>query len=518
MKYVLLDGLDAERRRCLLNFALTCGVDKFTVSEVHDDTAERLEPLSIAHMLVQDVYKDRPHSSKHRVWTVQEACLDSVCAEMERELRDSGSRWTFFRFTSVFATFGPEGSWMYLQEHQGHHLFRLGFNFRMEFPEGKVFKDRISAEDLPENNTRRVRALRRNRPKTIAEVIADPYSLRSFPPSYGARRRRPDIKVLENERIAQWWLPEHDEILRLQIQKDGWRWWPSAPDLIAVMDYEAFEAWKRDDPNCVGSSWQYLLTEFARARADSLGLTSNMNWPDDAQDCSICNEHYTPSVHHPNMRQKASVLLDHLCQSCVMDSYDRGNLLATREDILVYIQELASALGRIPPSGFGKSHVHYRLLSEKNFIQVIRLLHTKPDEERVLHVCGSWFQALLDAGVLDGDSRRLSRGTQCFATDGHLCLSLAEKVIDDTLSELGIPHQREVRYPDTRFRCDFLVGSTYVEYFGLRGNPDYDARIAEKKVLCERLNLSLLALYPEDIASDELLQGKLTGLRPNPIV
>jgi hypothetical protein len=103
----------------------------------------------------------------------------------------------------------------------------------------------------------------------------------------------------------------------------------------------------------------------------------------------------------------------------------------------------------------------------------------------------------------------MTRGTQCLAKDGHVCLSLAEKTIDDLLSTLGIPHEKEAPYPEGRFRCDFLAGQTYIEYFGLRGNPEYDIKIDQKIALCNRLGLKLLAIYPEDLLQRTTLEKKL---------
>jgi hypothetical protein len=60
-----------------------------------------------------------------------------------------------------------------------------------------------------------------------------------------------------------------------------------------------------------------------------------------------------------------------------------------------------------------------------------------------------------------------------------------------------------------RFRCDFLADRTYIEYFGLRGDQDYDIKIELKIALCKRLGLRLVAIYPEDLLQRAVLESKL---------
>jgi hypothetical protein len=58
----------------------------------------------------------------------------------------------------------------------------------------------------------------------------------------------------------------------------------------------------------------------------------------------------------------------------------------------------------------------------------------------------AWTRILIDAG-LAGNGIRLSRGTILKAVDGHLCLSMQEKAVDDFLHQHGIDHAREPLYP-----------------------------------------------------------------------
>jgi hypothetical protein len=142
----------------------------------------------------------------------------------------------------------------------------------------------------------------------------------------------------------------------------------------------------------------------------------------------------------------------------------------------------------------------------------MRILRQKPSEMLVKGLFGSWLGALVEAEVLEGGVRRTRFGTQCLAKDGHMCLSIAEKTIDDLLTTMGIAHQKEVPYPEGGYRCDFVSKGVFIEYFGLSGDPDYDDKTKAKQKLCKRLGLRLVAVYPEDLANANQLKKKLQSI------
>jgi len=141
------------------------------------------------------------------------------------------------------------------------------------------------------------------------------------------------------------------------------------------------------------------------------------------------------------------------------------------------------------------------------------LLQRRPSIQRVRELCGSWFQALVEAGVLEDGTQQMGRGTKCVAQDGHVCLSLGEKTIDDLLSSLGVTHAKEVLYPEGNYRADFVARGIFIEYLGLTGNPDYDAKTKLKQRVCAKHNIKLLLIYPKDlIARDKLVDKMLDAL------
>jgi hypothetical protein len=118
----------------------------------------------------------------------------------------------------------------------------------------------------------------------------------------------------------------------------------------------------------------------------------------------------------------------------------------------------------------------------------------------------AWTHILVDAGLAD-NGIRLSRGTVLKAVDGHLCLSMQEKAVDDFFHQYGIDHAREPLYPfdkqlnpNTRRRADWLLSDgTFVEMWRMPNDPIYVKKICEKTELAARHRLQLIGLTFEDI-------------------
>ena len=92
---------------------------------------------------------------------------------------------------------------------------------------------------------------------------------------------------------------------------------------------------------------------------------------------------------------------------------------------------------------------------------------------------GSWNKAIVAAGFNPNPVMFAQRYT---ANDGHECDSLAEKIIDDWLTENNIAHKRKIPYPSSRtLTADFLIDNKLTEYFGLAGVlKNYDKLIQKK--------------------------------------
>lgn len=117
-----------------------------------------------------------------------------------------------------------------------------------------------------------------------------------------------------------------------------------------------------------------------------------------------------------------------------------------------------------------------------------------------------WTRILMEAGLAD-EGIRLSRGTVLKAVDGHLCMSMQEKAVDDFFHRHNIAHDREPLYPfdkelnpNTRRRADWLLfDGTLVEMWGMPDDAGYAAKMREKVELAEQHGLRLIELTVADI-------------------
>jgi hypothetical protein len=181
----------------------------------------------------------------------------------------------------------------------------------------------------------------------------------------------------------------------------------------------------------------------------------------------------------------------------------------TKQEVLEYLQDLAEVLQRVPNQNFGEGVDDLHGLDYQERLALLQVLKRKPTVKRVKDLFGSWLKALVEAEILEEGTRRTSRGTQCLAKDGHVCLSLGEKTIDDFLYNHEIVHQKEPSYPERNFRADFLVDDIFIEYFGLKGNPEYDAKTQLKQRICRKHGIQLISIYPSDLISEKKLRRKL---------
>ncbi len=180
-----------------------------------------------------------------------------------------------------------------------------------------------------------------------------------------------------------------------------------------------------------------------------------------------------------------------------------------------YYRSISAHLARIPQAKFGTRRPDFAGISKDHLADILKLMRRKPQEHLVSLYFGSWFQMLVQSGIISGDSQQMERGVRSIATDGHLCLSLGQRTVCDLLHRHGVDHEREVGYPgESRFRTDWKIGTTFVEYFGLAGNSEYDLKIAQKKHLAAALKIPLISIYPKDMADAQRLLTKLSAVLP----
>lgn len=332
-------------------------------------------------------------------------------------------------------------------------------------------------------------------------------------PAYEYFRTEPNHAA--NPDILRWWTHDHDSLLKSLIARFQWVWYWSAPDeIVATTDPAVLDAWRTSDPRCRGHAWYNILMYFAASRAEQLGLTLGVRKPE-ARSCLFCSQRFVEDSLPLPLVQRLGIDRLEFCAPCLRDTVLQG----TGDDSMpskatrAYLRELAELIGRVPPQAFGEGMDYLHDLRTNERLALLQLLRRKPTVKRVKQLFGSWLNALIQADVLEDGTRRTSRGVQTIARDGHVCLSLGERTICDFLHARGIPHEKEPRYPDSNFRGDFRVGEVVVEYLGLAGDPDYDAKTQQKRQLCTAHGLRFLAVYPKDLASRTLLAKKLSVLK-----
>ena len=317
----------------------------------------------------------------------------------------------------------------------------------------------------------------------------------------------------ENEHILAWWTPDHDQAVLRTIEEWQWNWyWRASDEIVAVTPNETLETWRKQDRLCRKYAWYNILMNFAQARAQVLGFTAKIRSPE-RRSCALCGLSFTEdSLPMPVVERLGVSRLD-VCAPCVEATIlSPGSDSVTREEILEYVTRLTTLAGRVPPQGFGERKPDLFDVDTDTRVHIMELMKKKPAQSAVKLLFGSWFDALVAAGVLEDGARRTARGVQCRAKDGHMCYSLGEKTIDDMLLAMGLEHEREPTYPDSDYRADFRVGDCLVEYFGLAGNPEYDAKTKSKLALAKRKRIRLVAVYPTDLASRKKLERKLSTL------
>ena len=156
----------------------------------------------------------------------------------------------------------------------------------------------------------------------------------------------------------------------------------------------------------------------------------------------------------------------------------------------------------------------------RNTAKKIGRIPAKRELKRISDACrksfGSWNNAIIAAGFRPNRSHdhRMYKRIPTKAIDGHLCDSVSEAIIDDWFTKNNIPHERDVPYPETNHKTDWVIrlGETniFVEYFGLANDsPRYDRTIREKRRLCQKNKIRLIEIYHWDLYPKRRFKNKI---------
>ncbi len=321
----------------------------------------------------------------------------------------------------------------------------------------------------------------------------------------------------KNARIEkELWSPRLDELLREGVEQlDWWYLFPTADSITAALDPDAYSAWAESDPLCKEYSTPGVLMNFVDHQVWDLGLRHKVA-PPVQKTCQLCDGTYLESSVHRTFASRLRYRANVFCGAC-SSAIRQYAFLNDRASILKYVHELHAITGVAPPSDFGLDNGCLSFMEWDDVARILLLLRKGcPNPEAVKREFGSWFAVLDEAGLLPNGIRMTARGYQCLAQDGHVCLSLGERTIDDFLHAEGVEHEREPRYPFGRYRADFKVGGTLIEYAGLSGDKGYDNKLAMKVHKARSLGIEVLVVFPQALLSRSALRRALGSVMGTP--
>jgi len=258
---------------------------------------------------------------------------------------------------------------------------------------------------------------------------------------------RSSFDVYRNRNFDKWWSAAHDKLIVQLIEKYQWDWyWEITESIESITPQDVMESLKSQT-----SAWYNRVMYYAITRANDLGLNKLIR-KQERKKCPLCDEYFQEdSLPHPLVNRLGIEHLD-FCSPCLKDRIlSGGSNTSTKAEIIDFLNRVTVVLERVPSQGVGEGMDDLIDLSYEKRLELLRVLKDKPSAKRVKEIFGSWLKALIEAGVLIDGARETPRGTQTIALDGHTCLSLREKTIDDYLHRRGIEHHREPKYPESNY-------------------------------------------------------------------
>jgi len=224
--------------------------------------------------------------------------------------------------------------------------------------------------------------------------------------------------------------------------------------------------------------------------------------------CPICLDLFWPDVLSSIDIARAG--LPRYCPKCVnmirRDVWGLGQIdeAHLRPMLITIVQSFYEMTGIFPFQKIKSMPIGEFQVAERD--KLARLLMLVPSPDVAEHFFGSWQKYLNEAGLLDEAPRKGHSGYVTIAADGHLALSIGERIICDWLHSHGIEHEKEPHYPTHpelnpggKLRADWLIGDCWVEFAGRMNNPTYAAKIGKKQELAQGLGLRHLVLLPPEV-------------------
>jgi hypothetical protein len=170
------------------------------------------------------------------------------------------------------------------------------------------------------------------------------------------------------------------------------------------------------------------------------GLMANLERP---RACDMCGASF--QIEHDIFAYRAqdwdgvdyfyANLFAQVCPKCFGGAFRDWGRRGSQKLRLKRLYEFASFIGKPPTQDF--ANLLYLFRDAGSILEMLTMLRKLRNADGYKAEFGSFFKALVCAGVLPEGSRRLVIGTMVLAEDGHLCFSLPEKAIDDFLFREG---------------------------------------------------------------------------------
>jgi hypothetical protein len=323
----------------------------------------------------------------------------------------------------------------------------------------------------------------------------------------------------EKRLVLQIWDESCDEILEGLTHQYHWDACIFIADALkGHFPKEKLEKFKQACENKDTRVWYNVLWSFGLDRIDELGIEVRKPI---TKRCKHCGKEFLESSLRPSISIRANYNAI-FCSNCYDKVLSGGiNVKAKQSpklpsEMLTILSEFCKVIQFIPSSNF-MAQPSFFSLPEDDQLKAMRIFLEMPLYKFYVDEFGSWFKALIQAGVLDDGTQRLFFGTRCLAIDGHECASIAEKTIDDWLVNHHIAHRKEPLYPydqelnpENKLRADWLVENTLIEYAGLMNRQEYSEKISKKKSLANKQRVELIILAAEDILILEKKLGHLS--------
>ncbi len=226
------------------------------------------------------------------------------------------------------------------------------------------------------------------------------------------------------------------------------------------------------------------------------------------QTCVICEEFFWPNaLNDTDIRRTGRPRYCHLCSAMMRrDPWALRRLTdkSLRPILITIAQRFLELTGMFPHSKIRDTSIGG--LPEDQRDTFARLLMLIPRSELVIRLFGSWSHYLNAAGLLEKADRKGYSGYITIANDGHIALSIGERIICDWLHARGIGHEKEPVYPhhpelnpNKKLRGDWLIGDCWVELAGYMDDAKYANQMLRKQELARACGLRHLLLLPAEL-------------------